>query len=227
VDEDRLLIALSISMFELANPSRNPLHEKLKGTRETKTGRTAEGLLKGHEKGNFDWSAKYEKSDNSLLINEFPEKILPPPREAPPILAYLWNGLNTGVDAGVDRNYGISMKTLEARIVHEMTHALNTQAAEPLANEKTAAIDEAAAMASTYAVTGKMPDLHEYYVEAGINREDLKAARKILGNFVQQRGQSKETVSLVRNVSLRSIRKLSSDHEADIDDVIRYSMNHV
>ncbi|WP_414837966.1 hypothetical protein ACK3SF_01025 [Candidatus Nanosalina sp. VS9-1] len=225
VGEDRLLIALSIALFELANPSSDPLHRKLENTSEASVGKTAEGLLNGFRNGQFNWSAKYEKEDNSMLFNEIPEKQLPPSTEAPDILAFLWNGLNSSIDAGVDRNYGIGLRTLEANTVHEMTHALNTQATTPLKNSKTEVIDEASAMASTYVVGGKMPD--EDYSDEGLNQRELEQARKILGRFVDEKGHRKETVSLIRNISIRSIQILADNPGHDTTKVLENSINQL
>lgn len=225
VGEDRLLIALSVALFELANPSDNPLHKKLENTREAKVGKTAQGLLNGFRNGQFNWSAKYEKEDNSMLFNELPEKELPSSKITPNILAFLWNGLNTNVDAGVDRNYGIGSKTLEANTVHEMTHAINTQASDPLKNGKTAVIDEASAMASTYAEAGFMPD--NDYSEEGLNQRELEKSKKILGQFVEQKGHEKETISLIRNISIRSIRILADNPRQDTQKVLENSIKQI
>lgn len=218
VGEDRLLIALSVALFDYANPSNTPLHEKLENTPESATGRTAEGLLNGFKKGQFDWSAKYEKQDNSLLLNELPEQVLPESSHVPPVLAFLWNALNTSVDAGTDRNYRVTLDDTEARTVHEMTHAINTQASQPLKNDKTAVIDEASAMASTYAVIRKMPDTD--YTDRGLNQQLLEKTRKILGEFVDKKGHRKQTVSQIRNISIQSIQILADNPRQDTVKVL-------
>ncbi len=223
VGEDRLLIALSIALFEYSNPSSNPLHRELERTSEASTGRTAEGLLNGFRNDQFEWSAKYEKEDNSLLINELPEEVLPPSKDVPPILAFLWNSLNTNVNAGTNRNYGLTVADVEARTVHEMTHAINTNAANPLKNSRTAAVDEASAMASTYAVIGKMPTPD--YSDRGLDQRKLEEAQKILGKFVERKGHNKQTVSLLRNISIQSIRILENDNSHDVKQVLQKVIN--
>lgn len=225
IGEDRLLIALSVALFDYANPSDQPLHRKLENTPESATGRTAEGLLNGFKKDQFDWSAKYEKQDNSLLLNELPEQVLPESSNIPPVLAFLWNSLNTSVDAGTDRNYGVTVKDTEARTVHEMTHAINTQASQPLKNDKTAVVDEASAMASTYAVIGKMPQSD--YTDRGLNQQLLEKTRKILGEFVEEKGHRKKTVSELRNISIQSIQILANNPRQDTEKVLKKAINNV
>ena len=225
VGEDRLLIALSVALFDHANPSGTPLHKKLENTSESATGRTAEGLLNGFKNNQFDWGAKYEKEDNSLLLNELPEQVLPKSSHVPPVLAFLWNSLNTTVDVGTDRNYNLKLADVEARTVHEMTHAMNTQASNPLENDKTAAVDEASAMASTYAVIGKMPQSD--YTDRGLDQRILEQARNTLGGFVEEKGHNKNTVSLLRNISIQSIQILDDNPRQDTVKVLKKVINNV
>jgi len=207
LDENRFYIALSIAFFDHKTEGKR-IADKLNGTKETRIGETARALERGIKSGKFAMGAKYEKKDNSIWINELPEKILPKQEEIPPILGFLWNTLNTSVDAGTKRNHDWDLLDVEARIAHEMTHAYNTKNANPLKNSKTSAVDEGAAMAVTYAMTGHVPD--QDYTERGIDQEALEKTKKILCELVDREKGGTDAVSKTREKSVEAIKILEN-----------------
>ncbi|MFB6241558.1 MAG: hypothetical protein ABEJ36_02010 [Candidatus Nanosalina sp.] len=208
LDENRFYIAASVALFDHANSGRN-VSNILKGTREAKVGETADALRGGFEKGEFEWGAKYEREDNSILLNELPEKILPDKRGIPNIMAFYWNAVNTAVDTGIERSHGWTVLDVEARTAHEMTHAFNEAETESLKNRKTAAVDEAAAMAVTYAFSGNMSS--DDYAERGVDPEALRKSRKIFKELVDRQDSREEAVTKTREKSVEAIEILRSN----------------
>lgn len=205
LDENRFYIALSIAFFDHTTKGKR-VSDKLNGTKETKIAETARALERGIESGNFAGGAKYEKKDNSILISQVPEKLLPDKKKIPPILGFLWNTLNTSVDVGTKRNHGWGMLDVKTRIAHEMTHAYNTKNSDPLKNSKTSAVDEGAAMAVTYAISGHMTE--DDYTERGIDPQALEKTKKILAELVDRQKNKNHAVSKTREKSLEAIKIL-------------------
>ena len=205
IDENRFYIALSIAFFDHTTKGKR-ISDKLNRTKESRIGETARAIERGIESGNFAWGAKYEKKDNSILLSQVPEKLLPEQKKIPPILGFLWNTLNTSVDVGTKRNHGWGMLDVETRIAHEMTHAYNTVKGKPLKNSKTSAIDEGAAMAVTYAISGHMTE--DDYTERGIDPQALDKTKKILAELVDRQKNKNHAVSETRGKSLEAIKLL-------------------
>jgi hypothetical protein len=217
LDENRFYIATSIALFDYANSGRD-ISGMLTGTSEERIGKTAESMVRGFEKGNFEWGAKYEKEDNSILFNELPEKILPSKKNIPPIMAFFWNAVNTTVDMGIDRSHGWKILDVEVRAVHEMTHAFHNVETEPLQNDRTAAVDEAAAMTMNYIFTGNMSS--DDYRERGIDPDKLEKSRKIFKELVDRQEKKGQAVDKTREASVKVIEKLRGT-EIRIEDAFR------
>jgi hypothetical protein len=99
-----------------------------------------------------------------------------------------------------------------------MTHAFNRYETEPLANGRTAAVDEGAAMAVTYAFTGSMSE--DDYSERGIDPEKLEKCRKIFGELVDRQGSKKKSVDKTRKKSVEAIEILRRKN-IKIEDAFR------
>jgi hypothetical protein len=221
---DRLLISLSACMFDISRNHKHPVHKELQNSGMNAVGTTALELINGHRENKFDWSGKYERTDNSLLINEVPKKVLPGVDKVPDILYPLWNALNTSVESHTGRSHGIGLSDTETRISHEMTHALNSNAASPLKNDRTAAIDEATAMTTTYALSGTTPDIDRY--SDILDTERLRRATKHMKQHVDNYGDSKKAVSKIRAASILSIKEAASE-KISVDRVLKKNLSKV
>ncbi|MFB6292383.1 MAG: hypothetical protein ABEI58_03225 [Candidatus Nanohaloarchaea archaeon] len=220
IDPDRFLLALSVAFFEYSQGG-GELFDLFRGTPESETGKAAEGLYNAMEQDMFGYFAKYGEEDGSIWFNEFPPSFLPDPDrdEFPPVLAFLWNVLNTNVDAGTGRNYGVNPANIEVSLAHEMTHAYNDANTHPRTNAKTEAIDEAAAMATSYAIVGRMTD--DDYEDIGLDPGKMALAKEFFADLADSQGSRGEKISALRAESVRLIEYFNDNPRADFGKILK------